>query len=111
MYNPGKLRTRVTIQTRTVTVTAGVPEETWADSFLLWAEAEEIRGSRSMQMDGYTAVARARFWVRDSAQAQGIRPESHRVKWDGRVWGIESNAALTIERGLREIFCQEQVGE
>lgn len=111
MYNPGKMRDRITVQIRTVTTTAGVPDVSWTDAFMLWAEAEEVRGSRSMQMDGFTAVARARFWVRDSAQAQGIRPETHRIGWNGRVWGIESNARLVIERGLREIFCQEQVGE
>ena len=110
-YNPGQMKARITIQKRSLNVSGGVSTETWVDESVLWAEAEEIRGTRSLEMDGYTAVSRARFWVRDTAQSAAISPETQRVAWDGRVWVIQSNVRLTIERGMREIFCEEMKGE
>lgn len=111
-FNPGRLRERIEIYQRVVTTTAGVSTETWTTLYAqLWSLAEEIRGTKLVEMGAYIDIGQAKFWVRDNAITRGIEPTKHRIVWNGKAWNIQSNVRLVMENAMREIYCVEWIKE
>jgi len=111
-YNPGRMRDRIQVYARTLSSVGDVTIEVWTTLYAtLWAQAEEMRGTKLMEAGAYTDIGQAKFWIRDTTTARAITPTGYRIVWNGKTWNIQSNVPLAIERGLREVYCVEWVKE
>lgn len=103
----GRLRHRVTIQTRSTTPEAdGGQPATWTDGATVWAGVEPIAGREMLRADAAAAEVSHRVWMRWRA---GVTP-ANRLKLGTRTFEI----VAAINAGERdrdlEILAKELVG-
>jgi SPP1 family predicted phage head-tail adaptor len=83
--NPGKLRHRITIQQRTITIDAGGFEtETWSDAVTIWAVAQDVSGREFYQAAAVQMENQTKFTVR----GRGGLSTSQRIIFKGNIYQI-----------------------
>lgn len=85
--NAGKLRQRITFQSRGSSVDAvGQTVETWSDVATVWAAVEPIRGREFIEGLQTTGRVSHKFTIRKLASVNS----KLRISYDSRIFGIES---------------------
>jgi SPP1 family predicted phage head-tail adaptor len=82
---------RIQIQTDTsggVQDNAGDPIPEWENAFRLWANKSDGRGVEFTGAQQQVREHDTVFEIRDSVDARGIAPESHRVTYLSRIYEI-----------------------
>lgn len=83
----GRLRSRVTLQRRSVTRdTTGAEVETWADLATVWAEVEALLGREFWASQAITSSQVMKFTLRHLANVTTV----DRLVWNNRTWNIRS---------------------
>lgn len=83
----GRLRSRITLQRRSVTRDAtGAEVETWAELSTVWADIEALPGREFWASQAVTSSQVLRFRVRYLAGVTTL----DRILYDGRLWNIRS---------------------
>jgi len=84
--NPGKMDRRITVQARTLTKdAAGGRVETWADSFLCWAELVKTSQSEAITADSDRNIETRLFRIRYKT---GLASGTHRIFYQLRFYDI-----------------------
>jgi SPP1 family predicted phage head-tail adaptor len=84
--NPGKMDRRITIQARTLTKdAAGGRVETWADSFLCWAELVKTSQTETVTADADRNIEIRQFRIRYKS---GLASGTHRILYQLRFYDI-----------------------
>jgi SPP1 family predicted phage head-tail adaptor len=93
--NPGKMDRRITVQVRTLTKdAAGGRVETWADSFLCWAELVKTSQAETITADADRNIETRQFRIRWKA---GLASGTHRIFYQLKFYditGIEEEGRL-----------------
>ncbi len=86
-FNPGELRTLVTLKSRTVSTDAGgFPKPTWSTIAAVYAKWENVHGSEAWTADSVGAESAATVTIR---YRTGI-DTTCAVELDGKIWEIVS---------------------
>lgn len=84
--NPGKMDRRITVQVRTLSKdAAGGRVETWADTFLCWAEVVRAKQTEGIIADADRNTEERQFRIR---YRTGIASGTHRIFYQLRFYDI-----------------------
>jgi len=71
---------------------AGDPVPNWEDAFKVWSHKTDGRGVEFTGAQQQVREHDTEFEIRDSVDARGIAPESHRVTYLSRIYEIVGTA-------------------
>jgi SPP1 family predicted phage head-tail adaptor len=102
----GRLDRRVVLQSKTTTRDASTGEEIegWAEAGALWMGKRDVRASERFGPDQVVAEIDTVFRARWSPALTVIRPETHRLLYDDRIYNIHGITELG-RRETVEIAC------
>lgn len=93
----------VILLTRTQTEDAlGTPVETWTEAQTVRAKVHKGSGAERRAAAQEQSSLPATFTVRQSALTKAVTPASHRLRFEGKDWDIET--AMQSERRGREVI-------
>jgi SPP1 family predicted phage head-tail adaptor len=107
--NAGKLRQRITIQTRGTTQNAmGQPSSTWNDTLTVYARVVSVSGKEEFKGQQFNPEVTHQITIRSSTAAEAITP-LQRISTNGRILDI-----ISVNFGERRIdpimiTCKERV--
>lgn len=98
----GKYDRRVTVQVRSITEDAfGGVVDGWGNLTTIWAQYQPgTGGERRVAAAQEQGQMPATFNIRYSATTAAIKPQSHRIVFDGSNWDIESIAETSRREEL-----------
>lgn len=102
---PGKMRHRITIQSRTLTNTSGDVSEAWATFATVWAEVTALAGREYWNSQQETAEQTYQVRIR---YLSGVKAEM-RVTWNTKTLDIQSAADPTGRGEQLILVCMEAV--
>lgn len=106
MINAGRLRHRVTIQSRVnVPDSFGQPIPTWTDVDTVWAAVEPLQGREFFTADNINSEVTTRIRIR---WRSGLNT-SMRVSFDGRLYNIHSIITPREVHDEMQLMCTEGV--
>lgn len=98
----GRMDRRIVIQAKSITEDGfGGVVDGWTDLTAIWAEYQPgTGGERRVAAAQEQAQMPAVFNVRWSDVTKAIRPQTHRISFEGSTWDIESITEATRRKGL-----------